>query len=197
MEFIKQIRDPLMEEIVENISSLYLKTLNKTPFSYFPQIDLSKSKLFYRLGYLGKEFINAGVEEEGILLKAKKFVENEYDDSHYRCLVHGDLKSPHGIPSKKEFKFIDFGLTGIASPWYDLAFLYMEKQDKGNTLSDLSILAYELISKQQGLGLNDTWMLLRSGIFYRCLYNLGFALRHRPKKTIKRTKRELNEIMDK
>ena len=197
MEFIEKIRRPLMEEIVKNICPLYSKTLDKIPFSDFPQIDLSKNKLFHRVDYLEKEFIHAGVEEGGILSRAKKFIEKEYDDSDCRCLVHGDLKSPHGIHSKNGFKFIDFGLTGIASPWYDLAFLYMEKQDKGNTFKDLSTLAYELIGKQQGLDLKGVQNLLRSGIFYRCLYNLGFALRHRPEKTIKRTKRELDEIMEK
>ncbi|MFH1249274.1 MAG: phosphotransferase [archaeon] len=195
MEFIEKLREPSNEEIIRNISNLYKETLDNPPTRLFQTVDLSKEKIFHRLSYLVEEFDKSKVNEEGILMESEVFVKKKYDASPHICLVHGDLKSIHCIPSEKGLFFVDFGLTGIASPWYDLAFLYLEKKDKTGLLEDLAKNAYGYLSEKLKVNEEESLEYLKSGVFYRCLYNLGFALRHRPIKIIERTKKELKEIL--
>jgi len=195
MEFIEKLKEPRTEEVINNIARLYLSTINSSKKLTFPSRNLSKDKLASRISYLYLEFEDKGIKEDGLLSKAKEFVERRYDPPPHLCLVHGDLKSPHIIPSKKEIYYIDLGLMSIASPWYDLAFLFMEKSDKEGFLEKLTSISYEAFGKDLGSRKMEIKDFLISGIFYRCLYNLGFALRHRPIKTINRTMGELKEII--
>ncbi|MBI5798116.1 aminoglycoside phosphotransferase family protein [Candidatus Woesearchaeota archaeon] len=196
-QFIEKIREPTDVESIAEISKLYLKTLDDVPSFLLPRIDLSKEKIFHRLSYLNEEFAKSNIEEEDILERALQFMRGEYNLSSPLCVVHGDLKSLHCIPSSEGLYFIDFGLTAIANPWYDIAFLYMEKRNKTGILEQLAKATYENLGNPLNINEEQSARFLRSGIFYRSLYNLGFALRHRPQKTIERTKRELNEIMEK
>ncbi len=83
----------------------------------------------------------------------------------------------------------------VASPWYDLAFLYMEQKDKKGKIDEISRTSEEVLGMDFRLREEEIRDYLRSGIFYRCLYNVGFACRHRTDKTLKRTLKELNEII--
>jgi len=60
---------PKIEEMVTNISKLYVKTIKNYHKFIFNQYDLSKDKLEHRLNYLKDEFVRAEIEEEGILGK--------------------------------------------------------------------------------------------------------------------------------
>jgi len=194
-EFIEKVRDPEDIEIINEISRLYLKTLDNAPSFLLSRPDLTRERIFYRLSYLKEEFTKSGNSEEGILEKAKRFVQRNYDLSQHLCVVHGDLKSPHCIPSSQGLFFIDFGITVIANPWYDLAYLYLEKKDKTGLLERFTRMAYETLGDTLNVNEEQIWQYLRSGIFYRSLYYLGFALRHRPKKSIERAKMELTKII--
>jgi hypothetical protein len=160
------------------------------------RIDLSKEKLYHRLGYLKEEIKKRDIPGQ-ILEKAKKFVDEKYLSPKEECIIHGDLKSIHIINTKGGIKFIDFALSGIANPWYDLAFLIMEEQEnKKNIFEDIANYSYPLLRKRFGSDKEKNSNYLRSSIFYRTLYSLGFALRHRPQKSLDRIIKELNQIID-
>ena len=195
-QFIEKIREPKDVEIITEISRLYVKTLGDTPSFLLPRPDLTKGKIFNRLSYIKDELVKSNIEEEDIVKKAEQFTQREYNPSPHLCVVHGDLKSPHCIPSSKGLYFIDFGLTVIANPWYDIAFLYLEKKNKVGLLEQLAKIAYENLGSSLNISEEQSAQYLKSGVFYRSLYYLGFALRHRPQKSIERAKRELNEIME-
>ncbi len=108
-------------------------------------------------------------------------------------MVHGDLKPIHAIITKEGLKFIDFALYGIANPWYDLAFLHMtEQEDKEKKFSEL----IDLSSGFSNLSNREKVEILQSNIFNRTLYNFGYALRHRPDKSLERIIKELTHIME-
>jgi len=92
--------------------------------------------------------------------------------------------------------FIDLALVSIANPWYDLAFLYMEKKDKKGVLEELSDRSFEFLGSDFSVSKEDIRNFLHSAIFYRSLYDLGFAARHRTDKTLKRTIKDLSDILE-
>ena len=194
-QFIERVRTPEDAEIIKGISELYVKTLDNIPSLLLPRPNLTKEKIFSRISYIKDEFIKNDILEEGVLEKAKQFMQKEYGSCPHICVVHGDLKSLHCIPSYQNIYFIDFGLTSIANPWYDIAFLYLEKRDKTGLLERLSKTAHESLRGSFNISEEQSKQYLKSGIFNRTLYYLGFALRHRSKKSVERAKRELNEIM--
>lgn len=194
-QFIEKTREPEDTEIITELSKLYIKTLDDAPSFLLSRSNLTKEKIFNRISYIKDEFIKSSILEEGILEKAKQFTQKEYDYCPHICVVHGDLKSLHCIPSSKNIYFIDFGLTSIANPWHDIAFLYLEKRDKAGLLERLAKTAHESLKGSLNISEEQSRQYLKSGVFNRSLYYLGFALRHRPKKSIERAKRELNEIM--
>jgi hypothetical protein len=196
IEFLNKLREPEIREIVEGVSRLYLFTINNQSGLNFPVRDLSKNKLISRISYLDQEFEKRKIRENNLLSKFVKFIEGKYNPSPHKCVIHGDLKSPHVIPSKEDVFYIDLGLMSIASPWYDLAFLYMEKSNKDGFLEKLIKISHKTFGEEFGVEEQEIKDFLISGIFYRCLYNLGFALRHRPIKTVERTIKELNEIIN-
>lgn len=198
IEFIESIRTPRLEESVKGVTKLYTQTRDKQQLQRlpFPLIDLSKDKIVYRLGYLRQEMEKKDIEDKSILHDAKRFVELNYNTSPERCLIHGDLKSSHILINEKGTNYIDLGLISISTPWYDLAFLFMEQTEKERFLEKLIAITFENLASIFKMSLNETRNYLRSGIFYRCLYDFGFALRHRTAKTIKRTMNELNWIIN-
>lgn len=198
IEFIESSRNPTLEEAITGVTRLYSQTQSEHALHevFFPSVDLSKDKILYRLGYLEEEMKKREIEDTSILHNSERFVRLSYVASPQKCLVHGDLKSPHILINEKGTYYIDLGLVSIASPWYDLAFLFMEQIEKKGFLEKLTAVTHKNLGQLFGISLNETKNYLCSGIFYRCLYDFGFALRHRTTKTIKRTMNELNLIMD-
>ena len=195
MEFLYSATIPKNREIIEGILKMYTETLNDSkPKGYFSNIDLSKNKLFRRLEYIPIELEKRGFMGLDLLEKSENFINNNYRMPDHYCLVHGDLKSPHVVKTERGVFFIDLALVSIANPWYDLAFLYMERKDKGFALDELCRDSFDVLGKNLGVNREDIKGYLQSAIFYRSLYNVIFALRHRPKKTLQRTIKELIEI---
>ncbi len=196
MEKIKKLKEPLLRESIKNIKEMYFKTFEDNyAENIFPTLDLSKEKLFHRLSYLPRELEKVEINETININDLEKFIDKNYNPSSHRCLIHGDLKSVHIIPSfKDKIYFIDLGLMSIGSPWYDLAFLYMESS-KNSRFSELLKNSYSELRNIFKINREETKIYLRSAIFYRCLYNLLFALRHRPKKSQLRTIKELEKII--
>lgn len=195
IEFLRKKEPFDLTRTVKEISKLYKKTWNtKLPIK---NLDLSKEKLFYRLNYL-KDEVKKREVNPNILEKSKRFIENTYSQSMERCIVHGDLKSVHVFSTEEgSIKFIDFALSGIANPWYDLSFFYMEEQeDKRKVFDKIIDLSFVNFEESLKLKKEKIYDYLRSSIFYRTLYFFGFALRHRPQKSLDRTIKELNEIID-
>jgi len=194
MELIKKKKDFNLMETIKEISNLYKKTWD-TKLSA-TKIDLSKEKLFYRLNYLNEEIKKREINPK-ILKDSNKFVNEKYIFPDKECIIHGDLKSIHVIPTETEIKFIDFALSGIANPWYDLSFLCMEEQeDKNKIFNNIKEMSHFYLGDELGLNKKEISNYLQSSMFYRTLYNLGFALRHRPKKSLDRIVNELNNIMN-
>ncbi|PJE81699.1 hypothetical protein COU58_01095 [Candidatus Pacearchaeota archaeon CG10_big_fil_rev_8_21_14_0_10_32_42] len=188
IEFLEKIRESTTREIVESIVPLY----SEKETNVFRDYDLTKEKLKHRLGYLGEEIEKRNVSPD-ILRRASEFVDGKYQETPSRVLVHGDLKPIHAIPTREGIKFIDFALFGKANPFYDIAFLHMaEQKDKEGTFREL----INLSSPFSDLSKAEREALLQSNIFNRTLYNLGFALRHRPDKSLERVVKELNHIME-
>lgn len=189
MEFLKKEREPTTKEIVDSISPLYDENnLDRS----FKEVNLSKEKLIERLEYLREEIRKRRVSQD-VLKMAKKFVRDKYLETDSKSMVHGDLKPIHAIPTKKGMKFVDFALYDIANPWYDLAFLHMaEQEDKEKKFREL----IDYSSNFSNLNDREKAELLQSNIFNRTLYNFGYALRHKPDKSLERTVKELNYIMD-
>jgi len=196
IEFIQDKGKPSLREIIFGISNMYVETHNDSDSQrYFPTVDLSKEKLFKRLEYIPAELEKRGFLDSDLIRKSEIFVERQYDQPPNRCVVHGDLKSPHIIKSERGLFFIDLGLVGIATPWYDLAFLYMERRNKKEVLENLSSIVYDSIGSKFELSKSEIVDYLKAAIFYRCLYNVGFSARHKSEKTLIRTLKELKEIM--
>ena len=104
------------------------------------KVDLSKEKLFYRLNYLKDEIQNKQIDIK-LIDRCEKFVEDKYREDINECIIHGDLKSPHIIPTLNGIKFIDFALARTTNPLYDLSFLCMEEQrDKDGIFKRLLML---------------------------------------------------------
>lgn len=183
-----------LSRTVDDISCLYKRTKNVR--LHCLKVDLSKEKLLYRIGYL-KEEIKKRRIDSGILENAKSFVIKEYSYCPEDCVVHGDLKSPHIFQDLDKTKFVDFALTGIANPWYDLSFLCMEEQEDKESVFD-QVVDFSFFNLRDYFELNQTKTkgYLLSSMFYRTLYLFGFALRHRPQKSLDRIVKELNDIMD-
>lgn len=157
--------------------------------------NLSKEKLYKRLDYIPQELKKRDYPPNQLVEKCNGFIEDKYNQSPHECLVHGDLKLPHLIESKEGLYYIDLALVSVASPWYDLAFLYMEQKDKKGKLDEISRTSWEVLGIDIRLTEEKIKNYLRSSIFYRCLYNVAFACRHRTDKTLKRTLYELEEIL--
>lgn len=128
--------------------------------------------------------------------ESESFVNERYVSPEHYCLVHGDLKSPHTIKTERGVFFIDLALVSIANPWYDLAFLYMEGKNKEEALEELCDKSSEFLGEDFSVSKSDVRNLLQSSIFYRCLYNVGFAARHRRDRSLIRTLNELREIIE-
>lgn len=189
IEFLQRARESTTSEIVEAISPLYVPPDMSGEFRIY---DLSKDKLIERVGYLRDEVDRRNVSRN-ILEKARSFIDDEYQEACSTTFVHGDLKPIHAISTKDGLKFVDFALYGVASPWYDIAFLHMaEKRGKMALFAEL----VELSTIFSHLSEKERESLLRSAIFNRTLYNLGYALRHRPDKSLERNIRDLNHIID-
>ena len=196
IEFLHHSAIPKGKEIIEGISKMYTETLNDSkPKSYFPIIDLSKNKLFRRLEYIPIELKKRGFIESNLLKMSWDFVNSIYRIPDHYCLVHGDLKSSHIIKTEGEIFFIDLALVSVANPWYDLAFLYMERKDKGFALDKLCRDSFDVLGKNLDVNMEDIKDYLQSAIFYRSLYDVIFALRHRPEKTLRRTIKDLMGIV--
>jgi len=188
LEKLEQETTPTTREIVESIAPIYLEE----NFPQFRKYDLSKKKLIDRIRYLADEIDGRGVSPN-LLEKAEQFVNKIYCETTSSSLVHGDLKPIHAMKTKEGVKFIDFALFGEANPWYDLSFLHMAEQtDKERMFKEL----IKLSSAFTDLEIAERKSLLQSNIFNRTLYNFGFALRHRPDKSLERTIRELSHIME-
>ncbi len=197
MELLEAIEPPSLEEIIRGISEMYIKLMNDSkPKGYFPRTDLTKNKLLARLEYLPVKLERRGIVDKNLFEKSEDFVDERYVIPEHYCLVHGDLKSPHIIKSRNGLFFIDLALVSVANPWYDLAFLYMEKKDKRGVLEELSSRSFEFLGRDFSINKKDIEIFLQSAIFYRSLYDVGFAARHRTDKTLKRTIRDLSDILE-
>src|SRR3989338_2626368 len=197
MELLESIEPPSLQEIIRGISGMYIKSLNDSkPKGYFPRINLTKDKLYRRLEYLPAELERRGISDNSLFEKSRDFVDKRYVVPENYCLVHGDLKSPHIIKSRDGLFFIDLALVSVANPWYDLAFLYMEKRDKEWLLDTISNKAFEFLGRDFYISEGDIRDLLHSAIVYRSLYDVGFAARHRTDKTLKRTIKDLSDILE-
>lgn len=192
-EFLEKDKKFDLSKTINEISNLYKKTKGiKLPLQ---SIDLSKKKLLYRISYLRDEVDKREVNPE-ILERAKSFVLKKYLYLNEKCIVHGDLKSPHIFNEGKEIKFLDFALSGIANPWYDLSFLCMEEQnDKESIFNQITEISFFNLKEDFDLTKEKAEHYLLSSMFYRTLYLFGFALRHRPQKSLDRIIKELNEII--
>ena len=176
---------------------MYTKTKDLShPKGYFPKIDLSKSKIYKRLEYLPRELEKRKFLDQQLIHDILSFTESSYDPSKHQCLVHGDLKSPHIIKTKNRIYFIDLALISVANPWYDLAFLFMEEKNKNGLLERLSYESYEFLGESFNVHMGEVQNYLKSNIFYRLLYNVIFAARHRSDKSLIRTINELQQILN-
>ena len=194
MEFLDSIGTPSIEEVIKDISNMYLGSDGLEAEEYFPRIDLSKDKIYKRLLYIPNELEKRGFLEKGLVNSIERFTNEYYSYSESGCLVHGDLKMPHIIKTKKGIFFIDLALTSIANPWYDLAFLYMEKRER-DRFRQLVDSSFNIISREFKVNKNETEVFLTSSIFYRSLYDVIFASRHRSDKVLARTIKDLKEIL--
>ncbi len=192
LEFLESLSKPSDLEIIQGISNLYLSS-RKLDLSLFPELDLSKDKLTYRLNYVKRELVARRFFSSELFSLSENFICEKYDSSSERCLVHGDLKSLHAITTSSGLYFIDLALMSRASPWYDLAFLYMEKRNKD--LGKLSKDVFNVLGENFGISVNQVKDRLKSAIFYRSLYNVGFSARHRNDIVLQRTLSELEEII--
>jgi len=196
MNFLESTESPSLEESIEEISKMYITTLdNSKPKGYFPRIDLTKDKLHRRLEYLPLEVEKRGIKDKDLFEKSEIFVSERYIVPEHYCLVHGDLKSLHIIKTSNGIFFIDLALVSVANPWYDLAFLYIERKDKTSFLEELSAKSFEFLGRDFSVSKEDIRNFLHSAIFYRSLYDVGFAARHRKDKTLNRTIKDLSEII--
>lgn len=194
IEFLKREDNFNLIKTINEISNLYKKTLKiHLPIQ---KLDLSREKLLYRLNYLKDEIKKREVNPE-ILKELKKFVDKKYSYPEETCIVHGDLKSPHVFQTEEGIKFIDFALSGIANPWYDLSFLYMEEQEnKKKVFSEVTNFLHDNLRKEFNFNKKEISDYFQSAIFYRTLYLFGFALRHRQQNSLDRIINELNEIIN-
>lgn len=194
LEFVERYGECSVEEIIRGVSKLYASSAQK-PENFFPTIDLSQAKLLHRLDYVAVEMEKRGMCEPDLLKAVGQFVKLDYTPSPHRALVHGDLKSPHAIRTRDGVKFIDLGLVGVASPWYDLAFLVLEQGDKLQAIEQVANSAIGTFGDCFKTEIKELRRLLKSATIYRAFYNLGFALRHRPDHSVKRTVSELWEVL--
>jgi len=56
------------------------------------------------------------------------------------------------------------------------------------------VLYFEFFGRDFSVNKKDIEIFLKSAIFYRSLYDLGFAARHRTDKTLKRTIKDLSDV---
>jgi fructosamine-3-kinase len=193
IELLKNEKKFDLERTINEVSKLYIGTKNIQ--KQVKNINLSKEKLYYRINYLKEEIRNKDISPN-ILEKCKLFVNKKYNLDADKCIVHGDLKSAHIFNTSEGIKFIDFALCGFANPWYDLAFLCMEEQDNKQKIFDQIVnLSYSNLGEVWKLNKTDISTQLQSSIFHRTLYLFGFALRHRPRKSIERIIKELEDII--
>lgn len=196
MQFLQSAGSPTNAESIEGIAHMYKTTQNNShPRGYFPKIDLSKNKLLHRLTYIPQELEKRGLLDRDLLHQAELFVDNTYDPSPHQCLVHGDLKSVHVIKTADGIFFIDLALVSMASPWYDLAFLFMQKKEREGELTRLTQDSLSVLSSDFQASKEEVNHYLESAIFYRSLYDVGFAARHRPDKPLKRVINNLKDLL--
>lgn len=72
----------------------------------------------------------------------------------------------------------------------------MEQRERGGLLEKLSSAAFNVFGQIFEVTKDEIKECLVSAIFYRSLYDVGFAARHRKDKTLKRTMHDLREILD-
>lgn len=196
MELIDSTEIPSLEEIIQGISGMYIQTLNDSkPKQYFPRVDLTRDKIIQRLSYIPEELEKRGFLDKKLIRDSKEFLENRYTLSKDYCLVHRDLKSPHIIKNKKGIYFIDLALVSVANPWYDLALLYMERKNKEGIFEELKKISLQILGKDFSVSESEIELLLKSSIFYRQLYDVGFAARHRRDNSLIRTIHDLKESL--
>lgn len=197
MELIESTSSPTIKEIVEGISEMYTQSLNDSkPKQYFPKLDLTVSKIIHRLDYIPLELEKRGFLEKELIDQSHIFLERRYVYPQDYCLVHRDLKSPHTIKNDKGLYFIDLALVSVANPWYDLALLYMERKGKQEgLLEELISSSFENFGTNFSVTKQEIEQLLISSIFYRQIYDVGFAARHRKENTLIRTIKDLKETL--
>jgi hypothetical protein len=195
MELLASEENFKVEEIIREISRVYLSSANNLAFNYFPHLDLSKEKSIKRLNYLPVELKRRGKMDSILLEKSTEFLDRDYVCGVKRCLIHGDLKQPHIFNTPKGIFFIDLALMSIGSPWYDLAFLYMSQKDKAGLFEKIVYLSHESLAEKFEESLSDVRNLVKSGIFYRTLYDVVYSSRHRSDKVLDRNLSELNQIL--
>lgn len=195
LEFVERCGECTIEEIIRGVSQLYTACSTCKPDIFFPTIDLSQAKMLHRLSYVAVEMEKRGVRDPELLKTVEQFVKCDYTPSPHRTLVHGDLKSPHVIPTHNGIKFIDLELVSVASPWYDLAFLVLTHHEKVQAIDRVANAADATLGGHFQLELKEIRHFLKSATAYRAFYNLGFALRHRTERTIKRTISELRDVL--
>ncbi len=197
MELLESFGTLSIDKIIRGVFGMYIKTINDSkPKRYFPRIDLTKSKLLRRLEYIPTELEKRGMIDKNLFERSEHFINERYIAPEHFCLVHGDLKSPNIIETEKGAFFIDLALISVANPWYDLAFLYMKRRNKKNFLNELGDKSFEFLGRDFSVSKENIRDFLQSAIFYRCLYDVVFAARHKADKILKRTICDLSEIME-
>jgi len=190
MELLKEESKPDLREIVREVSNLYKKTREvKLPIS---RIDLSKERLFSLIDSIKEETEKKGIDSR-ILSNVRSFVQNRYSYPKEECVVHGDLKYSNIFNTKGGIKFIDFALSKIANPIYDLAFLCMEEPNKFEEVED----SCQIFEEEFGLNKAKIKDYLNSAIFYRTFYLFSIALKNRPQKFLNELVLGLNNAIEK
>lgn len=72
----------------------------------------------------------------------------------------------------------------------------MERKDKRGVIEELSEKSFHSLGSDFSVSKEDIMDFLHSAIFYRSLYDMGFAARHRTDKTLKRTIKDLSNIIE-
>lgn len=193
MELLNRSEQLSDGEIIDSMTNLYLKTTS--PF-VFPENmisrDLSKQKVSDRLSYLPKELAKRGLDPNKLQAKCTKFCDYLYRGIDSRCLVHGDLKRVHVFKNEKGVIFLDLGQVCLANPFYDVAFMIMERFSQLDKINEFAKILNENLSMGN---VEFAKQNLKSMLFYRALYDVIYACRHKPDKTLQRTVNDLESLL--
>ena len=192
LQFLRGVGDIALKSVVDHARDFHLASLRgqMTPETFLVH-DLSREKVLHRIGYIAKEASDRGIVDRDLINSLKRFALRDYDPSGVRTLVHGDIKTPHLFQTDAGLRFIDLGEVAWASPWYDQVFLLLEREPICGSIGELADVAADAYGTLLGLTQEEVGVYLKSALVYRALYNFGYALRHRPAKTIRRTWKEL------